>query len=745
MKIIKATLLISFFFVFFYCCVESTTPEITADATYTGSEKCQSCHAKEYNAYSSSDHFHAMDTALPRSVKANFNNSFFVYFGDTSYFYQRDGKYLVKTKDSAGKKTEFTVSFTFGWQPLQQYLVAFPDGRIQTLPFCWDTRPKEQGGQRWFHIYNKEKILPGDELYWTDVNQNWNNMCADCHTTGFFKNFDISSNTFHSAWNESKVSCESCHGPASLHLKWAEKKSPEDSLMGFAMNLKGETIHWKFNEAKGVAYPDKVVQNNTLVETCARCHARASHISDYYHHGQSFLQTHIPATISTASYHIDGQIRDEDYEYASFLQSKMYANGVTCVNCHDPHTMQLKTPGNTVCYSCHTPEKFDTPDHTHHLATSTGSKCVSCHMPVTTYMVVDDRYDHSIRIPRPDLSETMNTPNACNKCHQDKTVSWAATSFKQWYGDKIPKEKTYGQLLYATSKFSSESESALYQLLSSKNYPAIAKATAMEQYNQFFTTRIMEQVRAYLQSPDPNLRLNALHSTDNLPENALLNAAAPLLNDPVLSVRTEALNTLVPVYTQLDENTKQRFNAVLNEYLTIQRNQGDRPESYLNQGIILAGTGRLAEAEQAYLLGLKRFPKFVPLYGNIADLYRSQNDEAKSQEFLQRGIAIQPENALLHYAYGLWQVRNKHDAEGMAELRKAIELNTADPTYTYGYAVAMYSKHKEAEAIGILEKFIAKNGNNPMIVQGLISFYQDQKQTAKADYYTNLRKTMFGY
>ncbi|MFL5809393.1 MAG: multiheme c-type cytochrome, partial [Flavisolibacter sp.] len=321
-------------------CTSPTAYDSNEKASYVGSVTCQSCHKKESALYKTSDHFHAMDSALPISVKGDFNNSFFVYYGDSNFFYQRDHKYYVRTKDSGGIKKEFEVSYTFGWRPLQQYLVKFDDGRIQALPFCWDTRPKEQGGQRWFHIYGKEKILQDDELYWTGINQNWNYMCADCHTTNYKKNFDAANNRFHSSWSERTVSCESCHGPASLHLKWADKKE-NDPNKGFNISLASKAMEWTANNSRGTKLPKKIIQNDTLIETCARCHARASRFTDDYVHGASFLQSHLAANIGN-NYFIDGQIKDEDYEYGSFLQSKMYSRGVTCNNCHDAHSLQLK-------------------------------------------------------------------------------------------------------------------------------------------------------------------------------------------------------------------------------------------------------------------------------------------------------------------------------------------------------------------------------------------------------------------
>ena len=732
-------------FVLFYCCVQSTKPEATKVATYVGSKKCESCHLKEYSSYLQSDHFHAMDSALPRSIKADFNNSFFIYYGDTSFFFKKGNQYYVRTKDSTGKKKDFLISFTFGWQPLQQYLVSFPDGRIQALPFCWDTRPKEEGGQHWFHIYGKQKIMPGDELFWTDINQNWNYMCADCHTTNYSKNFDVESNTFRSSWSDGKVSCESCHGPASSHLDWAQKKYPDDSLKGLVINLTGKKLKWEFNTEKGIAYPDKIIQNNVLLETCARCHARAFRLKDHYFHGQSLLQTHIPATINATNYYIDGQIKEEDYEYGSFLQSRMYAAGVTCINCHDAHSMKIRISGNQLCFSCHAPEKFDLPEHTHHQRNSMGAQCLNCHMPVTNYMVIDARRDHSIRIPRPDLSTQMNTPNACNKCHSDKSTEWTTKYFLQWYRSKLPQSKTYAELMYAISKKTRGSEAALHDLLSSKIYPAIIQATALEQYDQFSTPGMINLMKNYLLSPDANVRLNAIHASANLSPDVLLATIAPMLDDSVLAVRMEAMNALGPLYSQLGESWTQRFDAVMDEYLTIQKSLGDRPESYLNQGIILAATGKTADAELTYLFGLKRFPTFIAYYGNLADLYRAENNERKAKEYLDIGLAIQPQNAELHYALGLWYVRSQKRADGVNELKKASDLNPVNASFAYAYALGLQATKGAQKGIAILENFTAKHGNDPLVLSGLISLYQDSKEFEKANYYSGLRKSVFGY
>lgn len=728
-----------------YHCTNRAAPKPGTAAVYTGSEKCGSCHPKEWDLYRTSNHFHAMDTMNGESVKGDFNDSRFAYSGDTAFFYRRDEGYYVRTTDSTGAKKDFLVSYTFGWYPLQQYLVKFDDGRLQVLPFCWDTRTKEDGGQRWFHIYNKERISHTDELFWMGINQNWNYMCADCHTTGFSKNFDLANDRFNSSWRESRVSCESCHGPASAHLDWAEKKKGDPLFKGFPISLRAKAMEWRIDPVKRIKMPVTVIPNDTLIETCARCHARATRFSDTYQHGQSLLQTHVPATVNPVNYFVDGQIREEDYEYGSFLQSKMHASGVTCINCHEPHSMKLLTTGNALCTSCHATAKYDGPQHSFHKSESKGNQCVSCHMPVTTYMVVDDRHDHSLRVPRPDHSVEMGSPNACNKCHTDKPVKWAADQFAKWFGPKLPKEKSYAELMFAVSRYIRESEPSLFALLENKNYPAIIRATALEQYAYHTTTRVNGVILDELKSPDPFMRLNALKALGNYSSETILGHAGPLLFDKVAMVRMEAMNTLAPMQTRLTSDQSKQFNAVMTDYLKLQEQMSHRPEGFFNRAILKVFSGNSAEAEQLYLTCITRFPKFIPSYSNLVDLYREKGREDDAKRILDRGLVQNPGSSYLHYALGLWYIRSKEKERGLVELRKAALADPSNPQMSYGYAVALYSTGKPGEALALLEKRLEQYGNRPLILDGLISISQDMGQTDKASGYMAIKKEVFGY
>ena len=720
----------------FACGCNTASKKATPD--YVGSQSCQSCHKEIYDLYKTSDHYHAMDTAKAGKVKGDFNNVHLFLNGDSAHFYKSGGAYYVRTTNGAGALQDFRVSYTLGYFPLQQYLVKIDD-KIQVLPFCWDTRPKETGGQRWFHIYAPEKISPENELHWTGINQNWNYMCADCHTTDFKKNYDTA-RQFLSTWRESRVSCESCHGPASKHLTWTQHQD-KSKYKGFPVSLANKNIDWGYS-ATGTAVPKKNKFNQSEIEVCARCHARASRLTDEYHHAQSLLQSHIPSGLHGV-YYTDGQIHEEAYEYGSFLQSKMYAAGVACSNCHEPHSMKLKAVGNNLCATCHSPKKYDQISHTHHALRSEGAQCVNCHMPAAVYMTIDERRDHSFRIPRPDLSLKLNTPNACNKCHSEKTTAWAAQHFLTWFKEKLPATVTYGELMKFISDNTAQSEPSLYQLLSSQ-YPAVVKGSALEQAAHFLSPRNVGQAIALLQETQPFLRLQAVKAIANFLSPNVIAAVSPLLFDSIRTVRFEAMTTLASQQKSLTPDAQTQFKKVWQEYAALQRQMSHRPEGYLNRCIVFEKLENDGKAKILYQEGLKKFPRFIPFYLNLADLYRRQGNESRAKQLLDEGLALDANEPNLHYALGLQSIRQKNNEQGLVYLQKAAMLNPSSPSFAYAYAVALFSMGEAKKGLEILETFIAKNGNDPAVLDGIISIYQDINNQEKANYYSHIRKQVYG-
>ena len=387
-------------------------------AKHAGSAQCATCHAREHAAWKGSDHDLAMQLADGKSVLGDFANAKFTYAGTTSTFSRRDGKFFVNTDGPDGKLADYEIKYAFGVRPLQQYLIELPGGRLQALGIAWDSRPKTQGGQRWFHLYPNQNIKAGDPLHWTGVQQNWNFQCAECHSTNLRKNFDAKSGTFDSKWDEINVACEACHGPGSSHVAWANKRrrlagAPASKGLALALDER-KGVTWMPVAETGNAKRSAPRTTTRELGMCARCHGRASRISDDYVHGKPPQDTHRLALLEDGLYWNDGQMRDEVYNWGSFAQSRMHAQGVTCSDCHEPHSLQLRAPGNGVCAQCHLPAKFDTARHTHHADGTPGAACAACHMPTTTYMGVDPRHDHSLRIPRPEVAAQAG----CAECLQ---------------------------------------------------------------------------------------------------------------------------------------------------------------------------------------------------------------------------------------------------------------------------------------------------------------------------------------
>ncbi|MCB1237299.1 MAG: hypothetical protein KDM91_19705, partial [Verrucomicrobiae bacterium] len=413
------------------------------NATHTGAESCRECHPRPFADWLQSDHHRAMQPATPDTVLGDFGGVEFEHFGHRTRFYRKDDEFRVNTEGPGGERTDYRIDYTFGFYPLQQYLIAFPGGRYQALQICWDSRPAGEGGQRWYHLYPDEEVPPDDVLHWTKLHFNWNYMCADCHSTDLRKNFDADTKTYATAWSEMNVSCEACHGPGSEHIAWAQARAagagspaPSDAETadlaawlegkGLAVTLsEPELGAWFVDPATGQPKRTVPLKSTVQVETCARCHAHRQLLETSFVAGQPFHDTHAPSILSAELYEPDGQIKEEVYVYGSFVQSKMFHRGVRCTDCHHPHTMKTLATGNALCVRCHLPAKYDSPAHHFHQPESAGAQCVDCHMPTKNYMVVDARRDHSIRIPRPDLSKKLGTPNACNQCHTDKDVDWA--------------------------------------------------------------------------------------------------------------------------------------------------------------------------------------------------------------------------------------------------------------------------------------------------------------------------------
>ncbi len=690
------------------------------DARFVGSPSCASCHAAEHAAWQQSQHARAMQHATEATVLGDFSGVRHTYDGVTSTFFRRDGTFVVRTDGPDGRLADFEVRYTFGVEPLQQYLVELPGGRLQALSVGWDTRPREQGGQRWFRQYPGERIDHRDELHWTRRSQNWNFMCADCHSTDIRKGYDAASDRFDTRWAEISVGCESCHGPGSKHVERARKRSRSPAAgqpNGLAVQLdERRDARWRIDATTGNAVREPARTSNRELETCAGCHSRRSQFAEGWRAGAAFMDHYLPAILDEGLYHADGQQRDEVFTWGSFLQSRMHAAGVGCSDCHDPHTQQLRAPGNAVCAQCHSAAKYEAPSHHFHDAGSAGAQCANCHMPAETYMVVDPRRDHSFRVPRPDLTASIGTPNACGSCHADRDAAWAAEAVAARHGTRRRGTPHYGEAIHAGREAAPGAARGLAKVALDGSQPAIVRATAVDLVARFPGAISLETLRGALRDPDALVRHTALRALEGLPPEGLTALLAPLLSDASRAVRVEAARVLAPVATRLDASSGSAFRSAVAEFELAQRESLDRPESHLNLGNLALARGDSPGAEVAYRRALAIDPGFVPGYVNLADLERQRGQDAAAEALLREALRAAPGAPALHEALGMSLVRQGRKRDALIEFAAADRAAPEAPRYAWLHALALADAGRRPEAIRVLERAAARRGDRDVLL-----------------------------
>ncbi len=702
-----------------------------------GREVCRECYVKEDRQWQGSHHDLAMQEADDKTVLGDFDDATLTQFGVTSRFFRRDGRFLVHTDGPDGKLHDYDIVYTFGVYPLQQYLVPFPGGRLQVLDIAWDSRPRSEGGQRWFHLHPDEKIAAGDVLHWTGPNLNWNYMCADCHSTNLKKHYDSATRTYKTSWSEIDVSCEACHGPGSMHVGWAKAVAAgrDTGVANRGLTVvfdERKDVHWTTDDATRKPVRSQPNKSHKEIQVCARCHSRRSQLSDDFVPGQSFMDVYHPALLTQGLYYPDGQIQDEVYVWGSFQQSWMFHGGVTCSDCHDPHSAQLRAPGEQVCYQCHGVDHYATKTHHHHQPGSRGSSCVECHMPATTFMGVDRRHDHSFRIPRPDLTVKLAVPNACNACHEDKYASWAVETVEKWYGEKPKAYQQFVSVLQAGRQQRVGSYTKLLKLALDENQPVIARATALTYLPGAVSQASMRALQQLLNAGEPLLRLGALGAMASAPREQRI-LAFPLVWDEIKAIRIEAARLLAGYpRDSFKPGQGEVLDKAIGEYIQVQEFNAERPEAQVNLGNLYTDMSRFSQAETAYRKALQLQPKFVPAYVNLAQMLSRTGREGEGAALLLAGTRQVPDSADLYHALGLSKVRQKAVAESIPLLAKAAELDKDNERYGYVYAVALQSVGKLDQAIGVLENTLKRHPGDIDSLHALVTFHRDAGQVAKA-------------
>lgn len=632
---------------------------------YTGSQSCKECHQKEYDEWLLSDHFKAMQHATSETVLGNFNDVTYTADGITSRFFKKNNKFYINTEGVQGKYQDFEVAFTFGHYPLQQYITKFDGGKMQVFRQSWDSR---EG--KWFHQYAGEKIPVDDYLHWTNAGQNWNLMCATCHSTNLQKNLNPFEDTYTTTYSELTVGCESCHGKGKKHIDFMKSEQYKSGVSkNFFIDLHKNT------------------SQTEQLNTCMPCHSRRGEVSQHHFYSNEIMDNYIPEIPIKNLYFADGQAFDEVYKYTSFLQSKMFHLNIKCSDCHSAHTGKVKAEGNNLCLQCHT-KNYASSSHTFHKENTDASDCRFCHMPTRTYMGNDIRHDHNFYVPRPDLSEKYGVPNACNACHTDKSAKWAAQAVKQWYG--TVRKPHFAEDLILGSMQNSQSIRHLDALLSNANTPNNVRAAAVYYLGGIYTEESFQLIKKELHSKDSQTRYRAVIALTDFPIHLYENELIPLVSDKVKSVRIVAANAfLTQKGLEWSKNNLSSFSTSLKEYEDFVLSQSDFPLGSATAGDYFVKIGNKDNAILFYERAIAKDKNLNHIRLNLATLYNGNGQNQKARQVLTDALKYEPKNPQVHYFIALLESEEKQYEKAKSHFEKAIQLGLDNENVRRNYQTVL--------------------------------------------------------
>lgn len=652
--------------------VAAVAPLSVAAATEQKSVTCQACHAEIFAAWSNTDHALANRPVEKNRDQTAFMPARTIEDGKSRFDVSWTDKGPTMVERDGENRIEHHPEFVLGNLPSHQMLLPAAGGRWQPTDLAWDPAKTE-----WFNVFGQEGRHRGEWGHWTGRGMNWNSMCAHCHMTGFEKGYDAATDTFASTWVEHGVGCIQCHGPmpADHNRTGSAYKAPAGA--------------WTHDRQRAM-------------QTCAPCHARNELLTTTFQPGDAYHDHHRMALPSQPLiYYPDGQQRDEDFNWTSVLLSRMGHAGVTCMDCHDPHTTKTILPveNNALCMQCHAApgrmnaKIIDPTAHSHHAEGSTGNRCVECHMPTTNYMVRSPRHDHGWLKPDPLLTKELDIPNACSRCHTDQTVDWAIQKADAWYGEKLDsRQRARARAVAGAQANRNDASARLLALLKDEDIPAW-RATFMELSMPYAAQpEVTPVLRAGLTDPDPLVRAAAARALAGLPEaRAWLR---PLLQDPVRLVRLDAAWTLADELVPGSAVEKE-----MQEYLAV---AGDQPAGQVRLGQHLANVGRLDEAEAAVRKAIPWDPYSSAIHENLGLIQQAAGRLGDAATSFYRAGQIDGRDGAIMLRAGLAYAEAGRLTEAETALREAVRRDPQLHRAWYNLGLLLAQTNRPIDAIAML-------------------------------------------
>ncbi|HXG48309.1 MAG TPA: tetratricopeptide repeat protein [Methylomirabilota bacterium] len=674
-------------------------PEAAVFPAYAGSAQCRDCHPAAYAAWTDSHHGLAeRPFSMEREGEAFDPPRSFRHGHQTTDLRLWDGQPEVTTLGVGGVRASHRVAHVIGHDPLRQFLVPAEGGRLQVLEAAFDPRRRE-----WFNVYGDEDRQPGEWGHWTGRGMNWNQMCASCHNTRLRKNYDAATDSYRTAMAELSVGCEACHGPMKAHVDW-QRAHPD--------HKRGEPTLRRLTR-------------DQVFDTCGSCHARRAELTGDFRPGEAFTDHYQLVTVDeSATYYADGQVREENYEFAAFLGSRMHAAGVRCVDCHQPHSAKLILSGNALCLRCHSggyPNSpvIDLATHTHHQPGSAGSECVNCHMPLTTYMQRHPRRDHGFTIPDPWLTMQHGVPNACNRCHTDREAAWALAAVEAWFGPRTNRPARLRAHWIAEARAGHDAaRAALMGLLAGPDTP-YWKASVTRLLGRWIDApAVADAILGQVRHSHALVRAAVAHAVEPLVEAghpAATEAINRLLGDPARQVRVAAAWVL---RERVDTNS-----PAGRELLHALAFNADQPAGQLQLAAWQLARGDPNAALDHLQRGVQWDPYSAVLRHELAVVLSRLGRTREALEALQEAVRLEPDSAEYYFKLGLAWNELGDAPQTLSALESATRLDPRHHRAWYNLALARNAGGDVAgalEALRIAEALAPRDARIPYAVATIL-------------------------
>lgn len=680
---------------------------------YTGSSSCRKCHEKFYQLWAPSHHGLAMQPYTPELARKDLTpQAKEIAIGDFRYRADVKGDTgWVIERGSKGEK-KHRIDHVMGGKNVYYFLTALDRGRLQTLPVAYDVNKKE-----WLDMAaSGVRHFPGqtdEPINWKDWQYTFNTACYGCHVSQVTTNYDLKTDTYDTKWVEPGINCETCHGPASEHIRVCEA-APKGTV---PKDLKITRGGRDFSKE----------QNNA---TCSSCHAKAVVLTDTFKPGDKFFDHYGLVTLESPDYYPDGRDLGENYTYTSWLMSPCVKSGkLDCLHCHTSsgrYKFKAEDKANGACMPCHENKASNTTEHTHHKADSPGNKCIACHMPMTEFARMR-RSDHSMLPPTPAATTAYKSPNACNLCHSDKDSAWADKHVREWRTRdfQAPLLKR-ASLIDAARKRDWSKLPEMLDYVTSKDRDEVFATSLIRLVQASGDPRAVPVMFKAVKDASPLMRAAAAQALQNVPTKESVQALVEATGDEYRLVRVRAAASLAGYQDlPLNETDKKRIAAANEEYLASILSRPDQWDSHYNLGNYYLDRGDFKQAVASYEMALNMEPHGVLAMVNQAMAYARMGEIQKAGDALQKALKVAPDNAAANFNLGLLKAEESDLAAAEQHLKAALKADPQMAQAAYNLCVIL-SKERPDEAVDFCRKAAEIRPDQPRYAYTLAFFHQQK-------------------